>query len=158
MIDYDDYRDPESLTSSYKGCTISIIGLAVCLLLALLFASCTTTKYIPVETVRTEYKTVTDSFIQKDSIFVKDSVLIESKGDTIHWHHWHIEYKDHATEKAKKDSFIKVDSIPVPYPVEKKLTKWQQVKIDYGGEAIILAIVVIFIVIWLIFKRIMLQR
>ena len=158
MIDYGDYRDPESLTSSYKGCTISIIGLAVCLLLALLFASCTTTKYIPVETVRTEYKTVTDSFIQKDSIFVKDSVLIESKGDTVWYQKWHTKYIDRWHEVVRIDSFVKRDSIQVPYPVEKKLTKWQQVKIDYGGEAIILAIVVIFIVIWLIVKRIMLQR
>ena len=157
MMDYYD-KMLAKRTKDLKGCCWLLLAVVIAVILTGLFCSCSSVKYIPVETVRTEYKTVTDSFIQKDSIFVKDSVLIESKGDTIHWHHWHIEYKDHATEKAKKDSFIKVDSIPVPYPVEKKLTRWQQVKIDWGGEAIILAIVVIFIVIWLIFKRIMLQR
>lgn len=42
---------------------------------------------------------------------------------------------------------------PVPYPVERKLSKWEQVKIDYGGEAIAsLAVIVIAAVVWLIKK------
>lgn len=150
--DNDDIR--QGLEHSYWKTvwTVAIVWIAICLGL-IVCGSCTTTRYIPIETVRTEYKTKTDSFIQKDSIFVKDSVLVESKGDTIHWHHWHTEYKDRWRDRIVTDSFIKVDSIPVPYPVEKKLTRWQQVKIDWGGEAIVAMIVVIFIIIWLIVKR-----
>ena len=152
--DHDDYNEYKDMESSYKMCFWSLVGMWIMLIaILIMLGSCTTTRYIPIETVRTEYKTKTDSFIQKDSIFVKDSVLVESKGDTIHWHHWHTEYKDRWRNRIVIDSFIKMDSIPVPYPVEKKFTRWQQVKIDWGGEAIVAMIVVIFIIIWLIVKR-----
>lgn len=36
--------------------------------------------------------------------------------------------------------------VPKPYPVEKKLTKWQSVKLDFGGYAIFSIIVIILIV------------
>lgn len=157
MMDYYD-KMLAKRTKDLKGCCWLLLAVVIAVILTGLFCSCSSVKYIPVETVRTEYKTVKDSFIQKDSIFVKDSVLIESKGDTVWYQKWHTKYIDRWHEVVRIDSFVKRDSIQVPYPVEKKLTKWQQVKIDYGGEAIILAIVVIFIVIWLIFKRIMLQR
>lgn len=35
---------------------------------------------------------------------------------------------------------------PVPYPVEKKLSRWQQTKINYGGWAIVAIIITILIV------------
>jgi hypothetical protein len=46
---------------------------------------------------------------------------------------WHTKYRDRIEYRVKTDSFIKVDSIAVPYPVEKKLSKWEQIKIDVGG-------------------------
>lgn len=51
---------------------------------------------------------------------------------------------------------VKADSIPVPYPVEKKLTKWDQAKMDFGGIAIggmIVAVAIIAILAWLARKR-----
>lgn len=40
------------------------------------------------------------------------------------------------------------DSIRVPYPVEKQLTKWQQWKMDLGGWAMgVLAVLVILVII-----------
>jgi hypothetical protein len=36
----------------------------------------------------------------------------------------------------KTDTVIKTDTIQVPYPVERTLTKWEQVKMDYGAIAI----------------------
>jgi hypothetical protein len=44
-------------------------GILVCLLITLL-AGCKTIKYVPVETVKTEYVTKTDTLIQKDTIAV----------------------------------------------------------------------------------------
>lgn len=32
---------------------------------------------------------------------------------------------------------MKSDSIRVPYPVEKKLSKWQQLRLDFGGWAML---------------------
>lgn len=48
------------------------------------------------------------------------------------------------------DTIIKTDSIRVPYPVEKKLTKWQQLKIG-AGEIILLVSCLIAVFLWLRF-------
>lgn len=48
------------------------------------------------------------------------------------------------------DTIIKTDSIRVPYPVEKKLTKWQQLKIG-AGEIILFVSCLIGVFLWLRF-------
>lgn len=51
---------------------------------------------------------------------------------------------------------VKADSIPVPYPVEKQLTKWKKAKMDFGGIAfggMIVAVIVIAILAWMARKR-----
>lgn len=120
----------------------------VMLVMACLF-SCTTTKYIPIETVKTEYKDNIREVHTTDSI--TDTRFIFVKGDTV------IDYRDRVKwkEKIVRDSIFieKVDSIAVPYPVEKPLTKWQRVKMDFGGMAIGAIIVAFcFAVVWLIRK------
>jgi hypothetical protein len=72
-------------------------------------------------------------------------VYVHSKGDTLLIEKWHTKYRDRIEYRVKTDSFIKVDSIAVPYPVKKKLSKWEQIKIDVGGWMvgfIILSIIV----------------
>ena len=114
-----------------------------------LLASCSSIKYVPVETVRTEYRT-RDS-IRYDSIYQRDSVYLMFKGDTVY------KYKEKYLYKYlflnKTDTVIKTDSIQVPYPVERKLTKWQAIKIELGGWAfgIIIAFALI-IVGWLVYR------
>lgn len=119
------------------------------MLWCVLLASCSSVKYVPVETVRTEYRT-RDS-IRYDSIYQRDSVYLMFKGDTVY------KYKEKYLYKYlflnKTDTVIKTDSIQVPYPVERKLTKWQAIKIELGGWAfgVIIAIALI-IVGWVIYK------
>ena len=48
-------------------------------------------------------------------------------------------------EKTTKDS-IKVDSIQVPYPVERNLTKWEKVKMDIGGITIGACVVILLLI------------
>ena len=120
------------------------------MLWCVLLASCSSVKYVPVETVRTEYRT-RDS-IRYDSIYQRDSVYLMFKGDTVY------KYKEKYLYKYlflnKTDTVIKTDSIQVPYPVERKLTKWQAIKIELGGWAfgVIIAFALI-IVGWLIYKK-----
>lgn len=49
---------------------------------------------------------------------------------------------------------VKADSVPVPYPVERPLTKWEQTKMDFGGMAIVglvaLGLAVVALAVWLI--------
>lgn len=119
------------------------------MLWCVLLASCSSAKYVPVETVRTEYRT-RDS-IRYDSIYQRDSVYLMFKGDTVY------KYKEKYLYKClflnKTDTVIKTDSIQVPYPVEGNLTKWQAIKIELGGWAfgIIIAFALI-IVGWLVYR------
>ena len=115
--------------------------------LAAFCCSCTTTKYIPVESVKVEYKDNIREIHTTDSI--TDNRFVYVKGDTV------IDYRDRVKwkEKVVRDSVIieRVDSVVVPYPVEKPLTKWQRVKMDFGGMAIGgVLIALCFAVVWLI--------
>ena len=111
---------------------------------------------VPVETIRTEIIHKIDTFIQKDSCVVKDSVFIHAKGDTVWYEKWHTKYIDRWKEVVRTDTLIKNDSIQVPYPVEKKLSRWQQVKMDVGGIAIggcLVFFILIIIKLFLFLKR-----
>lgn len=113
------------------GCGGPILTGIVMILLLFLLCGCKT-QYIPVETIRTEYKTKTDTFIQKDSVHVKDSVFIHSKGDTVWYEKWHTKYVDRWNKRVVCDTLIKTDSIHVPYPVPAQLSRWQSFCCDYG--------------------------
>lgn len=118
------------------------------ILLASAIWSCRSVKYVPVESI--QYDSVYLNKVVKDSIYIKDSVLFV-KGDTIieYRYKYIYQYKD----KTDTLYVTKTDSVQVPYPVEKQLTWWQQFRIDVGGWAI--GIVVILItVIWKIFRRV----
>ena len=110
-------------------------GILVCLLITLL-AGCKSIKYVPVETIKTEYVTKTDTLIHKDSIFAHDSIYIHEwqKGDTIYRDRdrWHTIYQDRWRDRTHTDTLIQKDTIQVPYPVEKPLTTWQRFCLDYG--------------------------
>lgn len=108
----------------------------------LMFSSCKTTEYIkvPVETIKTEYKTKHDSIYLHDSI----NVFTETKGDTVYINK--IKYQTKHT--LKTDTLIKVDSIPVIIEVPKtivvnKLYTWQRVLIYLGGVGIIALLIFI---------------
>lgn len=98
-------------------------------LLSLIVLSCQSTKYMPVESTRAEYKT--REVLQQDSIVLKDSIYIYAKNDTIY--KTKIRYQFRYLTINKSDTIMKSDSILVPYPIEKKLTKWQSIKIEIGG-------------------------
>jgi hypothetical protein len=42
----------------------------------------------------------------------------------------------------RTDTILKTDSIQVPYPVEKRLTRWQTLKMGLGGWA--LGVIIVF--------------
>ena len=126
-----------------------LIYIIILLTSAIWFISCRT-QYIPVETVRTEYKT-RDS-IRVDSIYNQDSIYVFVKGDTVYQYRYKYLYKYQYLNRT--DTMIKIDSVQVPYPVEKQLTRWQQMKIELGGWVFGSIIVfILIIVIWLVRSR-----
>lgn len=127
--------------TSRKWLIIMLLIPAIC--------SCRSVKYVPVETVKTD--SIYISNVLRDSIYRLDSIYIRDKGDTV----WVEKYKYLFVDKLRHDTLYlsRTDSIRVPYPVEKELTRWQQMKLELGGWAfgIIIAFALI-IVGWLIYK------
>ena len=161
--------------------------LFVAIFFAVLFTSCSHKVYVPVESVHTDtlYLSHRDSIHVKDSIVMhhvintRDSVAIHDSVVIVQDEQGNVKerlivrYRDrwHATQenltlqrqldryKASNDSLraTRKERIEVPVPVEKKLSRWEKLKMDVGGWAIgamstfILAAVG-YIVVWLLKK------
>ena len=99
----------------------------------LLLTGCTTTKYVPVETVRIDTMKVTK--YERDSIYIHDSTIVREKGDTMLIEKWHTRWRDRWMHDTVYQS--RVDSIPKPYPVEKRvpaeLSWWQQTRLHLAN-------------------------
>lgn len=113
-----------------------LVYIIILLMLAICFVSCRT-QYIPVESVRTEYKTRDST--RYDSIYQRDSIYTLVKGDTVYQYRYKYLYRYLTTNRT--DTILKNDSIRVPYPVEKKLNRWQSIKMELGGWVIIVIFV-----------------
>ena len=125
-----------------------LIGLMVCGLLT----SCKSHEPTIVERVRTDTVRITQQ--QRDSIYLRDSIFVNQwqSGDTIFQirDRWHTQY----VAKEVRDTFYKakVDSVPVPYPVIKKvpaeLTWWQQARLHLAN--IVLWVILIIALWWVL--------
>lgn len=104
-----------------------VTGAILYLCIAFCLVACTRTMYIPVESVRTEYR---DKYL-RDSFYIRDSTSIYMNGDTVREYLYRYIYRD----RFFHDTTFIGDTIREPYPVEKALSKWQQVKMDIGGWA-----------------------
>ena len=114
--------------------------LVIGVLIILLLCGCSP-KVVTVPEVHTEYIVRSDTFIKRDSIVRNDSVIIRMQGDTVTVERWHTKMVDRWRDRVVRDTVIRCDSVSVPYPVEKKLTRWQQVKIRLTDYILISAII-----------------
>lgn len=148
MTDNTNNQNKESMNISSVLAGI-ILGLIACALITL-FSSCTTTKYVPVIEHHTD--TLIQTKVQKDSIFMHDSVEVRIAGDTVTIDRWHTKYISKEVHDTIYQS--KTDSVPAPYPVEvikevpAELTMWQRLKMKVGGAAIILLLIAFAIWVW----------
>ena len=101
--------------------------LRMTILFAVLFLCGCRTEYVPIESVR--YDSVMIEKLMRDSVFVRDSVYLKEKGDTVY------KYKDRFVYvyKNRVDTFFaeKIREKKVPVPVERKLTWWEVVKMEW---------------------------
>lgn len=105
------------------------IGILISLILLFLIG-CGRTVYVPIETVKTEYK----DRLQADSIHLYDSIFVKIANDTVRIEKYRYKYKD----KIVRDSVFINDTIHVPYPVTEykevnKLNNWQITLMILGG-------------------------
>ena len=102
-----------------KGVISFFVMMAVLCLMLFCMMGCSP-KVVIVPEVHTEYISKTDTFISVQNNYVHDSVLVQTKGDTVLVDRWHTQYRDRDVLKVKTDTMIQRDSVPVPYPVEVK--------------------------------------
>ena len=114
-------------------------------LCVVLLVGCKT--YVPVETVKTEV--VKELEVQRDSIFVLDSVFVRSKADTVFVTKWRVEFR----EALRVDTFrvVERDSINHVVEVERPLTKLQELKMDIGAG--VLWAVPIIVCLYIVYRK-----
>lgn len=112
-----------------------LVIIAICLLLQ----ACKSVQYVPVETVKTEYidrvKQVHDTMhtIEKETTYINGDTVLITK------------YIDRIKVLHQTDTCIieKTDTVQVPYPVEKRQSKFEQLKNNITDSLYIIAIIVV---------------
>ena len=126
------------------------------ILFVLMLQGCKT-KYVSVPEYHNVYVTKHDTLTKHDSVYQKEFVDRFVKGDTVFLTKTKVDYRYKNIYKTLYRDSIKTDSVRVPYPVEKKLSRWQGLKMEVGGWAIgVLSVVVLgaigYIIMWLVRK------
>ena len=143
----------------YGGCGTQMMLYSIVLfIIAVCFCGCKSVQYVPVETSHTEHHWHTDSIKEVDSVIHErhttimqlDSAAMAQYGIRLKnaeraWlvKSWELERQIENLQKITAIRDTVRDTIQVPNPVEKKLSKWQQTKIDWGGWAMLGVLVVI---------------
>lgn len=135
---YKDLEDEERIATAICHIAGMVICFFILLVLCAMCSSCTTTQYIPVIEHHTD--TLIQTKVQKDSIYVHDSTIVEKGDSIIKIEHWHTKYVDREVHDTTYVS--KTDTIPVPYPVEtikevEKPLAWWQKTLMWLGVAMI---------------------
>lgn len=111
------------------------------------------TQYIPVPGYHEIVVHHADTLLRVDSVQLRDSVIIRLQGDTIVQEVWR--WRDrvkHDTRIVYRDS-IRVDSVRVPYPVERKQTAWERTMQNVGKISLIILVTSIcFMLVYLLLR------
>lgn len=122
-----------------NGCTMAMALSLPLIMLLLLFLSllcgCQRTVYVPVQQHHYHTDSVRVAVERVDTLMQYDSVYVERNGDTTLMLKWRNRYRVKEIHDTITCIVVRRDSVEVPYPVEKPLTKWQQAKQDVGGFA-----------------------
>ena len=111
--------------------------------LALMMCGCKSVEYVPVVEKEVYHDSIYFTKVQRDSVWLHDSISVKEKGDTIRIEKWHTKY----IEREVHDTLYqaKTDSVPVPYEVtkyvEKKLSKTQKGLMTLGILTLMAAII-----------------
>ena len=127
-------------------------SIAIMVLAGLALGSCKT-KYVSVPEIHTEYITRVDTTVIMDSVYQRDSVYVERKGDTMYVNKTLYRDRYHNIYKVKKDAVVKRDSVNVAYPVEKEMSRSERLFVAMGKFFAALVIVLLFVIGVKLYKR-----
>lgn len=128
------HHDDEDYRKARRNLVIILVIMTVGFALSL-FCGCKAKEVVTVEKTRIDTLLLYSNI--RDSVMVKDSVVIREKGDTV----WVTSWRDRYRDKWRTDTVYKsrVDSVFMPYPVvkmvEKELSIWQKIRM-HAGEAV----------------------
>lgn len=125
----------------------TLIALSIIFLMSGI-CSCTRKIYVPVESVRIEYK----DRLQRDSIYMLDSVRIVQRNDTVFMDRWRTEFK----YRNLRDSIFINDTLRIPYPVKEieyvNRLNWFQ-KFSVWAISILLGSGAFAVILWLLKRK-----
>ena len=127
-------------------------NIAIMVLAGLALGSCKT-KYVSVPEIHTEYITRVDTTVIMDSVYQRDSVYVERKGDTLYVSKTLYRDMYHNIYKVKKDTIVKRDSVNVAYPVEKEMSRSERLFVAMGKFFAALVIALLFVIGVKLYKR-----
>ena len=142
-----------SVEQKRNGCVGVLLWMLIILLAGFVLiglGACRSVRYIPVESVR--HDSVVTILYQRDSLYQHDSVYIKEKADTVLIERWHTRWRDRVSHDTLYMS--KVDTIRVPVPVERKLTKSERTYITIGKWSVgVVAGLVLAAICFIFFRR-----
>lgn len=106
----------------------------------LMLVSCKT-KYVVVPEYHEVIVNKHDTLTTRDSIYERDSIYIIKSGDTVTTYRIKYVYMDRWRDRVVYRDSLRVDSVRVPYPVEKKLGLWDRTVLAVAKPIIALVIV-----------------
>jgi len=134
------------------SCMYAVLSAIVIICMAVvvvLLSGCKVIKEVPVEKI--VEKTSYQDRVFRDSIYLRDSIRVETKGDTVFRDRYRYLYRDREIRDTLQVTVI--DSIPYPVEVEKRLSRWEEAKMKVGGFAIPFIFVLLFIAVgWIVRK------
>ena len=120
-----------SVEQKRNGCVGVLLWMLIILLAGFVLiglGACRSVRYIPIESVR--HDSVVTILHHRDSIYQHDSVYIREKADTVLIERWHTRWRDRVSHDTLYIN--KADTIRVPVPVERKLSKSERTYITIG--------------------------
>ena len=159
------------MTGFMKGYRLIGVYLLVVLAFICWLCSCKSIKYVPVEIIKKEQVHTTDTVRQTDTTRVEtntiirearpeDSVMLAKLGIKLQSNERMLimlqqelsEARSEIEHSHSKDS-VRVDSVEVPYPVERKLSRWEEFCLDYGKVTTGGTIVCLFMIVAYLVRR-----
>lgn len=136
--------------------------------MVLWLCGCKGVEYVPMKEVKTVELQQNGMFglngfhrvDESTRVTIHDSVVVvvNQQGEEVRREEWHEKETDREYREKYEELLAmyeslrseKTDTVTVPYPVERKMTKWERTKNDWGGWAMLAVVVLSVAVVWLV--------
>ena len=131
------------------GIVVWLMLVFLCGMILMAMGSCKSVQYVPVETIKHDSVYITQH--SKDSIYLHDSIHIVEKADTVLIERWHTRWRD----RVRTDTIYisKADTIQIPYPVEREMSKSEKMYINIGKWSVGVITGLFLVLVFYIFAR-----